>query len=520
MTGERRGGPGDTLIVSGGGITLVATDTLLTEAARLRVLQAEAEDWLDRLARIQSLDSDPATGPAWGAEPAAGASVYATRHALSTVLERSGTLADALLAAAEGYGRADRMVGWGTRLSGAWLGSTMGLLAPILALAAVPALTAGAVGLLLGLLVTGTRIQDPAAMTAAWLQVHPRALTNPFLVAAVRVLVSSVDDAAAGRAGVPFPVSLALGDQGAGVFGVTTTAGVVVVLARSLGLLRETPVAVERLDSPTRPLGPPHPQAAPGPPVPGAAAPGAGAHTRPVAPPTGFGDLAARIPSVSANAAQVRIEHYGGTDDASWIVYIGGTAAWSPVTGEQPWDLTSNLAAVADQGAGSYRAVVQALHEAGVAPGDPVVTVGHSQGGLVAAELAASDEFNTVMVATFGAPGGQVTLPTEVSAVTVEHSDDLIPAVGGAASAVDGRLIVRREAFLDRIPPPDQVLPAHALTEYRDTGYLMDGSEEPRLRQFRDTLKGVTGTDAGAASRWRGIRLLGGSAGGALTNGG
>ncbi|TFD29601.1 hypothetical protein [Cryobacterium cryoconiti] len=520
MTAERPDGAGDTLIVSGGGTTLVASDTLLAEAARLRLLQAAAEDWLGRLSRIQSLDSDPSTGPVWAAAPGAGESVYAARHALSAVLERSGSLADALLTAAEGYGRADRIVDWGTRVSGAWLGSTLGMLAPLLALAAVPALTAGTVGLLLGLLVTGTRVGDPAALAGSWLQAHPRALTNPLLVAAVRVLVSSVDDAAAGRAGVPFPVSLALGDEGAGVFGVTTTAAAAVVLARSLGLLRETPVSVERFDAPTRRLGPPHPQASSGPPAPGAAVPGLGAPTRPVAPPTGFGDLAARIPSVSADAPQMRIERYGDPDDASWIVYIGGTAAWSPVTGEQPWDLTSNLAAVADQGSGSYRAVVQALHEAGVAPGDPLVPVGHSQGGLVAAQLAASGEFNTVMMATFGAPNGQVSLSSEVSAVTVEHSDDLIPAAGGAASADDARLIVRREVFGDRMPPPDLVLPAHALTEYRDTGRLMDDSEEPRLRQFRADLEGLTGTNVGAASRWRGIRLVGGPVGAAPTSGG
>jgi hypothetical protein len=495
MTGERPGGPGDTLIVSGGGSTLVATDTLLAEASRLRRLQGDAEDWLERLARIQSLDSDQSSGPVMSA-PSAGVSVFAARSALCGVAERSQALADALLEAAEGYGRAERLRDWGASLSGAWLGSTLGRLAPLLALAAVPGLTVGAVGLVLGGLLTGTRPGDATAEIGAWFRAHPRALTNPVLVAAVRVIVSSADDAAAGRAGVPFPVSLALGDEGLGLLGVTTTAAGLVGLARPLGLLRETPVSVERLDGAARPLGPPPA---------GAVRPGAA--PRPVAPPTGFGDLAARIPSVSEDSPQVRIERYGGPEDASWVVYIGGTAAWSPVAGEQPWDLTSNLAAVADQGAGSYRAVVQAMREAGVAPGDPVVPVGHSQGGLVAAQLAASGEFNTVAVATFGGLTAQVTLPADVVAVTVEHTDDLIPALGGTATGDDQRLVVRREVFAQTAVPLDQPLPAHALTGYRHTGQLMDGSEEPRLLEFRATLGKITGTGAGESSRWRGIRL-------------
>ncbi|HSP75403.1 MAG TPA: hypothetical protein VLO31_04215 [Cryobacterium sp.] len=503
MTGERPEGPGDTLIVSGGGSTLVATDTLLAEAARLRLLQSDAEDWLERLALIQSLDSDLSAGPVLSV-PSAGMHVHAARNALGRVAERSQALADALIEAAEGYGRTERMRDWGASLSGAWLGSTLGLLAPLLAVAAVPGLTVGAVGLLLGGVLTGRRPGDAAAEIGAWLQTHPRALTNPVLVAAVRVIVSSADDAAAGRAGVPFPVSLALGDEGLGLLGVTTTAVGLVGLARPLGLLRETPVSVERLDVPARPLGPPHPVAPLGPPHPVAPT------NRSVAPPTGFEDLAARIPSVSENAPQVRIERYGGPDDASWVVYIGGTAAWSPVAGEQPWDLTSNLAAVADQGSGSYRAVVQAMREAGVAPGDPVVPVGHSQGGLVAAQLAASGDFNTVAVATFGGLTAQVTLPADLAAVTVEHTDDLIPALGGTATGEDERLIVRREVFAGKDVPRDQALPAHALTVYRDTGRLMDGSEEPRLQEFRATLGEVIGTEDGESSRWRGIRLADG----------
>ena len=510
MTGERPGGPGDTLIVSGGGSTLVATDTLLAEAARLRLLQGEAEDWLERLARIQTLDSDLPSGPVMTA-PSGGMSVFAARSTLGRVVERSQSLADALIAAAEGYGRAERMRDWGASVSGAWLGSTLGLLAPLLALAAMPGITVGAVGLLVGGLLTARRPGDVSADIGAWFQAHPRALTNPVLVAAVRVIVSSTDDAAAGRAGVPFPVSLALGDEGLGLLGVTTTAAGLVGLARPLGLLRETPVSVERLDGPARrPAGSVHPEAPPGLPPRSTSLPGTAPSVRPVAPPTGFGDLAARIPAVSPHAAQVRIERYGGPDDASWLVYIGGTAAWSPVAGEQPWDLTSNLAAVADQRAGSYRAVVQAMREAGVAPGDPVVPVGHSQGGLIAAQLAASGDFNTVMVATFGGLTAQVTLPADVVAVTVEHTDDLIPALGGTATGDDERLVVRREVFAEQEVPQGQSLPAHALIGYRETGRLMDGSEEPRLQEFRATLGEIIGTEAGESSRWRGIRLADG----------
>ena len=508
MTGERPGGPGDALIVSGGGSTLVATDTLLAEAARMRLLQVEAEDWLGRLERIQSLDSDLLRGPVM-AVPSAGLNVFAARSALGGVSERSRALADALLAAAEGYGRAERMRDWGLSVSGAWLGSTLGWLAPLLTLAAVPALTVGAVGLVLGGLLTGRRPGDAPGTIGAWLQEHPRVLTNPVLVAAVRVIVSSTDDAVAGRAGIPFPVSLAVGDEGLGLLGVTTTAAGLVGLARPLGLLRETPVSVERLDGRARARAAPHAHARTGPSS-EASVPGFAPAGRPVAPPTGFGDLAARIPSVSGDAPQVRIERYGGRERPSWVVYIGGTAAWSPVTGEQPWDLTANLAAVADQGAGSYRAVVQALREAGVAQGDPVVPVGHSQGGLVAAQLAASGEFNTVAVATFGAPTAQVTLPEGTLAVTVEHSDDLIPAMGGAAGGDDERLAVRREVFADREVPAGQSLPAHALAVYRDTGELMDGSEEPRLQEFRATLGEILGSEVGESSRWRGSRLVDG----------
>ncbi|TFC88083.1 hypothetical protein E3T24_03820 [Cryobacterium sp. TmT2-59] len=495
--------PAATLIVSGGGTTLVATDVLLAEASWLRALQADAEGWQARLAGIRALDSAPAPSPAWTGGEAAGC-VFGVGRAIDRVAEHSRHLADSLIAAAEGYGEAERRSERVARAGGVWLGFTLGRLAPFLALAALPALTSGAAGFLLGSLLTGARPGDGPATAAGWLRANPRALTDPVVVAAVRVLVSSVDDAAVGAAGLPYPVSALLGDEGLGLLGVATSAAGVRALSRPLGLFQETPVSVVPVSVVPVPVVP-----VPVVPLGGPGVAGQRPATRATPPPAGFADLADRIPSVSEDGSQVRIERYGSAESPSWVVYIGGTVEWSPVAAEQPWDLTSDLSAVADQDSGSYRAVVQAMREAGVRPADPVIPVGHSQGGLVAAQVAASGEFNTVAVATFGAPDGQITLPPGVDAVTVEHSDDLIPALGGTPGAEDDRLLVRREVFAGREVPPDQPLPAHALTAYRATGRLMDESPEPRLQEFRATMATVVGAEPGQASRWRGIRVAG-----------
>ncbi len=477
VPGAEGGGSSTDLIVSGGG-SLVATDVLLAEAVTLRALQAAAGGWRERLERIRSLDSEPVPAPQWS-DSDVGISVFEAERAIHEVGERSGALADALVCAAEGYGRAERSAEFLGGLGGVWLGYTVGRVAPFLALAAMPALTAGAVGWFLGTLLTGSRPGAVPEAAARWFAENPRALTNPLLPAALRVLVSSVDDAAAGVTALPYPVSFALGDQGAGLLGVTTSAAGVLAVARPLGLLRETAVTVGRVGRPA-----------------------------PARPPTGFGELAARIPA-AAGGAQVRVERYGPAGSAAWVVYIGGTAEWSPGVTAEPWDLSSNVAAVAEEGAGSYRAVVAAMREAGVRPADPVVQVGHSQGGLVASQVAASGQFNTVMIATFGAPNGQVAVPAGLAAVAVEHADDIVPALGGIGARAEDRLVVRREVFATEPVPVDLALPAHALTAYRETARLMDASPEPRLREFRAALGTVLGGEPGTASRWRGVRAPG-----------
>lgn len=478
------GDPSGTLIVSGGGSTMVATDELLAEVANLRTVQHDAADWRCRLSRIRLLDDTPA--PSWRPGDAAIAIFNAEQTAVLAE-EHSLRLANSLSEAAENYGNAERMLEVLLRSSSAFTAHTVGRFVPLLAVMALPVATSAMlISRVLSQLFPGASgvPGSPGAQTDGArndrLAAHLDVLRDPVFVHAVRVLVSAVDDGAAGAAGVPLPVSLMLGDDGLGMLGVSMSALGMLGLARPMGGLQETAVRVRRT-----------------------------AITR-ATPPRGLAELAERIPGASPGASQVRIERYG-TVRPVWVVYAGGTIAWSPAASREPWDLTSNVASVAGRESGSYRTVVQAMKAAGVRPGDRVVQVGHSQGGLVAAQIAASGEFRTVAVATFGAPAGQVSVAPDVPMIATEHTDDLVPALGGTPRDDTGpgnqHLVVRRQAFATDDVPAGEYLPAHGLGAYEETARIEDASAEPRIAAFRGDLAGLVGDEPGEVSMWRGIRV-------------
>ncbi|MGY4858878.1 hypothetical protein [Cryobacterium sp. AP23] len=555
---------GGELMISGGGSTMVATDVVFAEVATLRLVQDEAEGWQGQIAQVRQLGIGPA--PDW--QPAhLGECVFSASNAIDAVAEGSRRLADRLVEAAEEYGRVETALDTGLRSTGSWLGFMLGALrplAPLIALSLAPPLAFLAATSLISNAILG---RDPSVVPpvfADWLRDNPGLLTDPVIVTLVRTLVSSADDAALGALGVPYPVAALLGDDGARVLGAPDSAFGLLVAAQAAGMLRETPVRVRQVGGSAGPVasaGPagrtgsrsgPQAGKAPGVPpggpttVPGrsrsararpapvpvrapaprvaaaprsaptpAGKPGPGPASTPASdrvarlpaprPPAGFADLADRIPTAD-DGGQVRIERYGDPAHPSWLVYLGGTLEWSPAGSTEPWDMTSNVNAVADQEAGSYRAVLAAMQAAGVQPGDPVVPVAHSQGGLIAAELAARGDINAVGLVTFGAPAGQVAIPDGLPAIAVEHSDDIIPALGGTAAEDDARLYVRREVFAGVEVPTAEALPAHQLASYRETARLVDASVEPRLLAFREQLGGIVGTTPGEQSIWRAER--------------
>lgn len=121
-----------------------------------------------------------------------------------------------------------------------------------------------------------------------------------------------------------------------------------------------------------------------------------------------------------------------GKTNRSYTIVLKGTQDFS-LNSQTPHDMQTNL-----QAAGSLRndissAAQAALEMVGAKPGEAVELVGHSQGGLVSAELAGEAEFNNryrvVGVATAGSPIAENNLLDTTNVISFEHLGDPVPAL-------------------------------------------------------------------------------------------
>ncbi|MCY7325354.1 MAG: hypothetical protein LH605_04400, partial [Microbacteriaceae bacterium] len=321
----------DDLVVGGGGSIAVATVTLFDQAQRLKRLERNLDECVRSLGAMDAGATSRLLGTAV-CRPALEQAERGIDDAcalLGLAAVRSGHLAAGLQLSANVYGAGESaLAALGERLAGDFAAG-LGFLAARLGLLLAP-----------GLLVAGSRaaLAHSVASTVAphatrrgadaaerWLAGHRSILSDPRFVQLARVSIVSVDDLAAGAAGLPLPVVRILGDDRFGILGLDTTVGAVAAGASVFGALRETPVRTGPVSS----------------------APSTRAD--------GFADRAARVPSGSA---QVRIDRYSAPGQPDrFEVYLGGTADFSPMSGKEPWDLTSNISALSGEPSGAYRAV-------------------------------------------------------------------------------------------------------------------------------------------------------------------
>ena len=185
--------------------------------------------------------------------------------------------------------------------------------------------------------------------------------------------------------------------------------------------------------------------------------------------------------------AKIRIEKYPG----KFLVYIPGTQEWQPLAKANPFDLTSNLSAMTGAGvAASELGVQRALLQAGVTQNDRVLFIGHSQGGLIAANIAANAEKQKYRVAglvTLGAPLGQLATQIKVPTISLEHSNDVVPKLGLKANPIAANWVtVQREIAVDE--NRNALVQAHELAGYQETAKLTDLAADAGVQRIKTEL--------------------------------
>ncbi|MCP2243340.1 Lipase (class 3) [Lentzea aerocolonigenes] len=128
----------------------------------------------------------------------------------------------------------------------------------------------------------------------------------------------------------------------------------------------------------------------------------------------------------------VRVVKDANDKPIGYIVDIPGTKDWNA-----PWDPKSandsgvNIDAMAGNRTVLQQGIEKALHEAGAqGTGVPVMLVGHSQGGIVAAQSTndlISGGYNVTHVVTAGSPVGRIDIPGNVQMLSLENKGDIVP---------------------------------------------------------------------------------------------
>ncbi len=434
----------------------VATEHLDELRHRLSRASAECADIVVRLQPLRTHDS-----------AAREADLIDSDRVIRRARDRFDELARALGGAVELYTTTERVAATAMEAVISQAAASVGLVASRLGIVLAPALVNAAVvtAAVWGILPSAMRDTITEAARGAVEPLEP-ALSDPRVVALLRVALSLVDDAALGAMSVPPPLVAALGETGLGVSGIDSAALAVLGLAALSGTSGVAPVRIDRVESDYR----------------------RGGSTPASIPPASLADRVDRVPDP---ATPIVIERYP-LPDGTWHfeVYIAGTDSKAELGGDRPWDMSSNVALVAGLDASSLQAVQAAMIAAGVTAESSVTFTGYSQGGAIATALAESGQWNTTGLVTVGAPTGGMPVQGEYPAIVIEHREDLVPVLSGIRRETTA-VIVRADA-LTVGSPSEGTLPAHDRDRYLATATAIDTHDHRVLQSTIAALPAVT----------------------------
>ena len=216
--------------------------------------------------------------------------------------------------------------------------------------------------------------------------------------------------------------------------------------------------------------------------------------------PNSITQLLDRLSQVSSKKQPtVGIDFFQTADQRTAIVYIPGTQTLGLGDGSNPLDLESNILAMQGNGlAASERAVLEAMNQAGIAETDEVIFVGHSQGGMVAGNLAQHPaDYITAGLVTIGAPIAQLKL-TKVPVMAIEHVNDPIPNVSGKVNPLTKNWVTIQRT--SQALESDAPMHSHSLKSYKNTTQEVDASKNKGILNIKQQLLSqVQGAPVGKA---------------------
>ncbi len=198
--------------------------------------------------------------------------------------------------------------------------------------------------------------------------------------------------------------------------------------------------------------------------------------------PTDLRDLIGDLATTADGAdGEIAIQRLTGPDGESrWIVHLPGTDDF--VDQRAIRNLGSNLNLIAGDDTAYGQAISSAMEQAGVQSDDPVLMVGHSQGGMQAAALSADPDFryHITHVVTAGAPVATMGIPADISVLSLENSADVVPSLDGEANPDGARHTTVRADM--RTGSLGAGAGNHGLDLYAELAGAVDGSADPSVR--------------------------------------
>jgi hypothetical protein len=205
-----------------------------------------------------------------------------------------------------------------------------------------------------------------------------------------------------------------------------------------------------------------------------------------------------------------------GDGSSAWIVQLPGTQEWSLAPGDNLADLTSNALLMAQRSTLLGSAVTDALDQSMAAAGrdtgaEPVMLVGHSQGGIAAAALAASPGFRqrhrVTHVVTSGSPIARFPVPADVRVLALEHRQDPVPRLDGVSNPDRVSWVTATRDVAGDREVGGRASRAHDLAEYRQTAAAVDRGTSRSLAEWRRGAAPFFAGDSHGAAVVRDYRL-------------